>query len=62
VQPLRHTVPSGNYYAYAWAPGYNLEGAYVSDDGKRKAFTVEGGKTASGLRICDWRTEPHSRP
>lgn len=55
-------LPNGNYYAYAWAPGYNLEGAYVDDGGRLKAFTVQGGQTASGIRICDWRTEPHSRP
>lgn len=55
-------LPKGNYYAYAWAPGYNLEGAYVSDDGKLKVFAVHGGETTSGIRICDWRTEPHSRP
>jgi hypothetical protein len=55
-------LPNGKYYAYAWAPGYNLEGAYVDDDGTLKAFWVEGGQTASGIRICDWRPNPHSRP
>jgi hypothetical protein len=55
-------LPNGNYYAYAWAPNYNLEGAFVSDDGKLKAFTVEGGKTTSGIRITDWQVDHHSRP
>jgi hypothetical protein len=55
-------LPNGNYYAYAWAPGYNLEGAYVSDDGKLKAFTVQGGQTISGIRITDWQPDQHSRP
>ncbi len=55
-------LPNGNYFAYAWAPGYNLEGAYVNDDGTLKPFLVQGGQTTSGIRICDWRAEPHSRP
>jgi hypothetical protein len=55
-------LPIGSYYVYAWAPNYNLEGAYVSDDGKLKAFVVHGGQTTSGIRITDWRPERHSRP
>jgi len=55
-------LPNGKYYAYAWAPGYNLEGAYVSDDGTLKAFTVQGGQTTSGIRIVDWQPDHHSRP
>lgn len=55
-------LPIGNYYVYAWAPNYNLEGAYISDDGKLKAFVVHGGQTTSGIRITDWRPERHSRP
>lgn len=55
-------LPNGKYYAYAWAPGFNLEGAYVDDNGLLKALTVEGGKTTSGIRITDWQPERHSRP
>jgi len=54
-------LPNGTYYAYAWAPGYNLEGAYVKGDGTLKAFAVFGGQTTSGIRICDWSPEPHDR-
>jgi hypothetical protein len=55
-------LPNGNYYAYAWAPNYNLEGAYVDDNGILKVITVEGGKTTFGIRIDDWQPDPHSRP
>jgi hypothetical protein len=55
-------LPNGNYFAYAWAPGYNLEGAYVNEDGTLKAFRVQGGQTISGIRICDWQPEHHPRP
>jgi hypothetical protein len=55
-------LPNGTYYAYAWAPGFNLEGAYVNGDGTLKAFVVEGGQTTSGIRICDWRVDHHERP
>jgi hypothetical protein len=57
----RVLLPNGNYFAYAWAPGYNLEGAYVNEDGTLKAFRVQGGQTISGIRICDWQPEHHSR-
>jgi hypothetical protein len=55
-------LPNGNYFAYAWAPGYNLEGAYVNDSGVLKSFWVEGGQITSGIRICDWQPDQHSRP
>ena len=55
-------LPNGTYYAYAWAPGFNLEGAYVNGDGTLKAFVVEGGQTTSGVRVCDWRIDHHERP
>lgn len=54
-------LPNGTYYAYAWAPGYNLEGAYVNSDGTLKPFVVQGGQTTSGIRICDWGPDHHSR-
>jgi hypothetical protein len=55
-------LPNGNYFAYAWAPGYNLEGAYVNDNGTLKSFLVQGDQTTSGIRICDWQPEHHGRP
>lgn len=54
-------LPNGTYYAYAWAPGYNLEGAYANGNGILKAFVVEGGRTTSGIRICDWSPDHHER-
>jgi hypothetical protein len=55
-------LPNGSYFAYAWAPGYNLEGAYVNDDGTLKSFAVKGGQTTTGIRICDWQPVHHPRP
>ena len=54
-------LPNGTYYAYAWAPEYNLEGAYVNSDRTLRAFVVQGGQTVSGIRICDWSPDHHSR-
>ena len=55
-------LPNETYYAYAWAPGYNLEGAYVDGEGVLKPFEVRGGKTTSGIRICDWSPDHHPFP
>lgn len=55
-------LPKGTYYAYAWAPGYNLEGAYVNNDGTLKPFMIEGGQTTSSIRICDWGPDHHNLP
>jgi len=52
-------LPKGTYYAYAWAPGYNLEGAYVNGNGTLRSFDVYGGETTSGIRICDWGPDHH---
>ena len=54
-------LPNGAYYAYAWAPGYNLEGAYVNPDRTMKTFVVKGGQTTSGINICDWDVNHHDR-
>jgi hypothetical protein len=54
-------LPNGTYYAYAWAPGYNLEGAYVNPDRTMKKLTVKGGLTTSGITICDWDIYHHAR-
>ena len=55
-------LPNDTYYAYAWAPGYSLEGAYVDDNGVLKPFEVRGGQTTTGIRICDWSPEHHPAP
>jgi len=55
-------LPNGTYYAYAWAPGFNLEGAYINNNGTLKSFEVNGGQTTSGIRICAWSPDHHERP
>jgi hypothetical protein len=47
-------LPNGSYYAYAWAPGYNLEGAYTDSSGLMKTFVVSGGQTTPNINLCDW--------
>ena len=54
-------LPNGTYYAYAWAPGYNLEGAYVKKNGLLKPFAIYGGETTPNIRICDWSPNTHGR-
>ena len=54
-------LPNGTYYAYAWAPGYNLQGAYVKENLTMKPLVVRGGQTTSGINITDWSPNPHSR-
>jgi hypothetical protein len=54
-------LPNGTYYVYAWAPGYNLQGAYVYDNLTMKPFVVKGGQNTSGINITDWSPYPHSR-
>ena len=54
-------LPNGTYYAYAWAPGYKLEGAYVDQYRLMKPFVVNGGQVTSGIAICDWDVYPHGR-
>lgn len=54
-------LPGGTYYAYAWAPGYNLEGAYTDSNGLMKTFVVQGGQTTSNINLCDWSPYPHGR-
>jgi hypothetical protein len=53
-------LPNGTYYAYAWAPGYNLQGAYVNSSLTMKTFVVYGGQTTSGIDLTDWINYPHS--
>jgi Ig-like domain from next to BRCA1 gene len=54
-------LPNGKYYAYAWAPGYNLEGAYVDSSLVMKTFIVTGGQTTANINLCDWSPYPHGR-
>ena len=54
-------LPNGTYYAYAWAPGYNLEGAYTHSTGLMKIFEVRGGQTTANINLCDWTPNPHAR-
>jgi hypothetical protein len=54
-------LPRGTYYAYAWAPNYNLQGAYVNENLTMKTFIVKGGQTTSGINLTDWSPNPHSR-
>jgi hypothetical protein len=54
-------LPNGSYYAYAWAPGYNLQGAYVNESFTMKPFVVQGGQNISDINLTDWSPSPHSR-
>ena len=54
-------LPNGTYYAYAWAPGYNLQGAYVNSNLTMKTFIVKGGQTTVDINLTDWSPYPHSR-
>jgi hypothetical protein len=54
-------LPIGRYYAYAWAPNYNLEGAYTDSNGLMKTFLIEGGLTTPFINLCDWTPNPHGR-
>jgi hypothetical protein len=54
-------LPNGTYYAYAWAPVYNLEGAYVNEHQTMKTFVVVGGQTTAEINLCDWSPYPHAR-
>ncbi|RPI92570.1 MAG: hypothetical protein EHM40_12575 [Chloroflexi bacterium] len=54
-------LPSGTYYAFAWAHNYNLEGAYVDSSGLMKTFVITGGQTTADINLCDWSPYPHGR-
>lgn len=54
-------LPNGTYYVYAWAPGYNLQGAYVNDSLTMRLFIVKGGQTISGINLTDWSPYAHGR-
>ncbi|HCR70440.1 MAG TPA: hypothetical protein DIW23_03270 [Anaerolineae bacterium] len=54
-------VPAGRYYVYAWAPGYNLEGAYTHSTGLMKSIFVPAGQTVYAINLCDWSPYGHAR-
>jgi len=54
-------LPNGTYYAYAWAPGYSLQGAYVNENLTMRPFVIRAGQTTYGINITDWSPYPHSR-
>lgn len=54
-------LPAGTYYAYAWAPNYNLQGAYVFENLTMKPFVVKAGQTLYEINLTDWSPYPHSR-
>lgn len=55
-------VPNGWYYVYAWAPGYNLEGAYVDPSTSlMKPVQVTGGQTTTMINLCNWSPYGHGR-
>jgi len=55
------SLPAGKYYAYAWAPGYNLEGAYTDANDLMKTFVVSDGQTTPDINLCSWSPYPHGR-
>ena len=55
------SLPTGKYYAYAWAPGYNLEGAYTDSSDLMKTFVVAGVQTTADIDLCSWSPYPHGR-
>lgn len=65
-------VPAGSYIAFAYPKSYSVSGSFspavpcgltVScTDHKPTVFNVEGGKTTSGIDICDWYGNPGDVP
>ena len=53
-------LPSGTYYAYAWAPGYNLQGAYGNDSFTMKPCVVKASQNTSGNNLKDCISKTHS--
>jgi len=57
----RVLIPNGTYYAYAWAPDYKLQGAYVNENLTMKPFVVKDGQLTGGIDLTDWSPYPHSK-
>lgn len=55
-------LPNGSYYVHAWAPGYNLEGAYADPSTNLMLpVQVTGGQTTKFINLCNWSPYPHGR-
>lgn len=55
-------LPNGSYYVHAWAPGYNLEGAYADPNTNLMIpVQVYGGQTTKMINLCNWSPYPHGR-
>jgi hypothetical protein len=54
-------LPTGTYYAHAYAPSYGLEGAYVDSSFLMKSFVINSGQLTSNINLCDWSPAPHAR-
>lgn len=55
-------LPNGYYYVYAWAPNYNLEGAYANPTTNLMIpVFVSGGQTTKSINLCNWSPTPHAR-
>ena len=55
-------LPKGSYYVHAWAPNYNLEGAYADPNTNLMIpIQVYGGETTKFINLCNWSPYPHGR-
>lgn len=54
-------IPNGSYYVYAWAPGYNLEGAYTDLNTHLMKPIQVNGQNIANINLCDWSPTPHGR-
>lgn len=55
-------LPNGSYYVYAWAPVYNLEGAYADPNTNLMIpVQVYGGQTTKFIDLCNWSPYTHGR-
>jgi hypothetical protein len=54
-------LPTGIYYAHAWAYDYGLEGAYVDSNFLMKSFVINSGQLTTNINLCDWSPAPHAR-
>ncbi|MCE9645826.1 MAG: hypothetical protein K8S20_07490 [Chloroflexi bacterium] len=55
-------LANGLYYVYAWAPGYNLEGAYADPNTNLMIpVQVSGGQTTKLINLCNWSPITHGR-
>jgi hypothetical protein len=57
----RVLLPTGTYYAHAWASTYGLEGAYVDQNFLMKSFDINSGQLTVDIDLCDWSPTSHAR-